>query len=119
MVVDNTGVLLEDYLSSAFLAEVWLGETTLASIRVERRIRRGARGRKPALVIGECGYDSDPLRQRLAQRGRELITRATGIGDALRSKVAARSRATNSADRRAHHQLAGQLPPWWCATTAC
>jgi len=66
VVVDGAGVPLGDHLHSASPAEVRLAEATLDSIRVGRR-------RKPARVIADGGYDSDGLRQRLAQRGIELI----------------------------------------------
>ena len=38
-----------------------------------RRDKRGRPRQKPRRVIAERGYDSDPLRERLQQRGKELI----------------------------------------------
>ena len=46
---------------------------TLASIRVGRRHRPGRPRQKPARVIADRGYDSNPLRKQLARRGIELI----------------------------------------------
>jgi transposase len=73
VVVDGTGLPLGDYLHSASPAEVRLAETTLESVRVGRRHHAGRPRQKPERVIADGGYDSDPLRQRLAQRGIELI----------------------------------------------
>ena len=73
VVVDGTGLPLGDYLHSASPAEVRLAETTLETIRVGRRHRAGRPRQKPERVIADGGYDSDPLRQRLAKRGIELI----------------------------------------------
>jgi len=58
---------------SASPAEVRLAEETLAAIRVGRRHCGGRPRQKPARVIADKGYDSDPLRQRLRRRGIELI----------------------------------------------
>ncbi len=58
---------------SASPAEVKLAETTLATICVGRRRRPGRPRQKPQRVIADGGYDSDPLRERLARRGIELI----------------------------------------------
>jgi len=73
VVVDGAGLPLGDLLHSASPAEVRLAEATLATIRVGRRHRPGRPRQKPARVIADRGYDSDPLRQRLARRGIELI----------------------------------------------
>jgi transposase len=73
VVVDGAGLPLGDLLHSASPAEVRLAEATLAAIRVGRRHRPGRPRQKPARVIADRGYDSDPLRQRLARRGIELI----------------------------------------------
>jgi transposase len=73
VVVDGRGVPLGDYLHSASPAEVRLAETTLATIRVGRRHRAGRPRQKPVRVIADKAYDSDPLRERLARRGIELI----------------------------------------------
>ncbi len=53
--------------------EVRLAEETLASIRVSRRHRGGRPRQKPQRVIADRAYDSDPLRERLAARGIELV----------------------------------------------
>jgi len=73
VVVDGTGLPLGDLLHSASPSEVRLAEAALAAIRVGRRHRPGRPRQKPARVIADRGYDSDPLRQRLARRGIELI----------------------------------------------
>ena len=73
VVVDGRGLPLGNYLHSASPAEIKLAETTLASIRVGRRHRAGRPRQKPVRVIADKAYDSDPLRERLQQRGIELI----------------------------------------------
>ena len=73
VVVDGEGVPLGKQLYSAAPNEVRLAEETLTSIRVSRRHRGGRPRQKPARVIADRAYDSDPLRQRLAARGIELI----------------------------------------------
>ena len=73
VVVDGRGLPLGNYLHSASPAEVKLAETTLATIRVGRSHQAGRPRQKPLRVIADKAYDSDPLRQRLRQRGIELI----------------------------------------------
>jgi transposase len=73
VVVDGRGLPLGNYLHSASPAEVKLAETTLATIRVGRSHHSGRPRQKPMRVIADKAYDSDPLRQRLRQRGIELI----------------------------------------------
>jgi transposase len=73
VVVDGRGLPLGNYLHSASPAEVKLAETTLATIRVGRCHRAGRPRQKPLRVIADKAYDSDPLRERLARRGIELI----------------------------------------------
>ena len=73
VVVDGAGVPLGNHLDSASPAEVQLAEKTLATIRVPRRSRPGRPRQKPERVITDKGYDSDPLRARLARRHIELI----------------------------------------------
>ena len=73
VVVDGQGIPLGKQLYSASPNEVRLAEETLASIRVKRRQRGGRPRQKPVRVIADRAYDSDPLRQRLAARGIELI----------------------------------------------
>ena len=73
VVVDGAGLPLGVRLYSASPAEVRLAEETLGTIRVGRRHRPGRPNQKPARVIADRGYDSDPLRKQLAGRGIELI----------------------------------------------
>ena len=73
VVVDGEGVPLGKQLYSASPNEVRLAEETLASIRVTRRHRGGRPRQKPQRVIADRAYDSDPLRERLAGRGIELV----------------------------------------------
>jgi transposase len=73
VVVDGQGLPLGDHLHSASPAEVRLAEATLSTIRVGRPHRPGRPRQKPDRVIGDGGYDSDPLRERLARRGIALI----------------------------------------------
>jgi transposase len=92
VVVDGKGVPLGNHLGSASPAEVKLAETTLATICVPNRCRRGRPRQKPQRLIGDRAYDSDPLRARLKKRGIELIVphragrvrKATQDGRALR-----------------------------------
>jgi transposase len=73
VVVDGQGVPLGKQLYSASPNEVRLAEETLASIHVTRRGRGGRARQKPQRVIADRAYDSDPLRERLAARGIELV----------------------------------------------
>jgi transposase len=73
VVVDGEGVPLGKQLYSASPNEVRLAEETLASIRVTRRHRAGRPREKAQRVIADRAYDSDPLSERLAARGIELI----------------------------------------------
>ena len=70
VVVDGAGLPLGNHLHVASTAEVQLAEATLAAIRVPTR---GRPRQKPERVIADKGYDSDPLRERLAHRHIELI----------------------------------------------
>ena len=74
VVVDGEGLPLGKQLYSASPHEARLAEETLASIRVTRRNRGGRPREKAQRVIADRAYDSDPLRDRLAARGIELIT---------------------------------------------
>ncbi len=72
VVVDGQGIPLGSQLVSASPGEVTLAESTLAQISVPR----GGRGRpqkRPLRIIADRGYDSDPLRWRLLQRGMLLL----------------------------------------------
>src|SRR5512147_3240945 len=71
VLVDGQGVPLGALLASASPHEVTLAEATLARVKVPRR--RGRPRTKPQRIIADKGYDSDPLRGRLKQRGIELI----------------------------------------------
>jgi transposase len=73
VVVDGEGVPLGKQLYSASPHEARLAEETLASIRVSRRHSGGRPRQKARRVIADRAYDSDPLRERLATRGIELI----------------------------------------------
>lgn len=73
VVVDGQGVPLGSQLTSASPGEVTLAESTLDAISVPR----GGPGRpqkRPLRVIADRGYDSDPLRLRLINRGILLIS---------------------------------------------
>lgn len=72
VVVDGEGVPLATTVHSASPAEVTLIEETLNTIRVTRSGPGRPRSR-PDRLIADKAYDSDPLRERLAKRGIELI----------------------------------------------
>jgi len=72
VVVDGQGIPLGNHLDCASPAEVTLLERTLNQISVRRK-GRGRPRKNPERVIADRGYDSDPLRERLAGRGIELI----------------------------------------------
>lgn len=72
VVVDGQGIPLGVQLAPANPSEHQLAESTLARVRVPRRGRGRPRSRLPR-VIADRGYDSDPLRHRLRQRGTDLI----------------------------------------------
>jgi hypothetical protein len=61
VVVDGQGVPVGIHVTSASPAEVTLVEATLKTIRVPRRAG-GAPRQLPRRIIGDRGYDSDPLR---------------------------------------------------------
>ncbi len=73
VVVDGQGLRLGNYLCSTSPQEAQLAETTVASIRISRRTHAGRPRQKPLRLIADRGYDSDPLRERLAARGIEWI----------------------------------------------
>jgi len=72
VVVDGKGLPLGGALFSASPAEVTLAEPTLATVAVPRP-GRGRPRKNPRRVIGDKGYDSEALRERLAARGIELV----------------------------------------------
>ncbi len=71
VLVDGKGIPLGVLLASASPHEATLAEATLAQVKVPRR--RGRPRNKPVRIVADKGYDSDPLRRRLRQRGIELI----------------------------------------------
>jgi transposase len=71
VLVDGDGLPLEVRLERASPSEVTLADTTLAEVRVPRP--KGRQREEPKCLIADCGYDSDPRRQRLRRRGIELI----------------------------------------------
>ena len=73
VVVDGAGVPLGNHLHAASPSEVRLVAATLAAVRVGRRHHAGRPRQKPLRLIADRGYDSDPLRKQLAERGIELI----------------------------------------------
>jgi transposase len=72
VVVDGQGIPLGIHVASASPSEVTLVEATLNTIRVPR-VGRGRPRQNPERLIGDRGYDSDPLRERLARRGITVI----------------------------------------------
>jgi transposase len=73
VVVDGQGIPLGKQLYSASPNEVRLAQETLASIHVTRPDRGRRTPQRPQRVIADRAYDSDPLRERLAARGIELV----------------------------------------------
>ena len=73
VVVDGQGIPLGSQLASASPAEVKLAEGTLQTICVAGPGPGRPRSR-PLRVIADRGYDSDPLRWRLLQRGIVLLS---------------------------------------------
>jgi transposase len=72
VVVDGQGVPVGIHVTSASPGEVTLVDPTLKTIRVPRP--GGGRPRQnPPRLIGDLGYDSDPMRKRLARRGIVVI----------------------------------------------
>ena len=72
LAVERHGTPLGVYVGSAKPSEHHVAEPVLASIGVPR----GGRGRprtQPRRGIADQGYDSDPLRQRMRQRGIDWI----------------------------------------------
>jgi transposase len=72
VVVDGSGVPVGAQLASAQISEHRLAESTLATVKVPRTGSGRPRSRLRR-VIADRGYDSDPLRERLKQRGTDLI----------------------------------------------
>ena len=72
VVVDGQGVPLGSTLASASPAEVTLAEEALETVKVPRN-GRGRPKKRPLRLIGDKGYDSDPLRKRLKELKIDLI----------------------------------------------
>jgi transposase len=72
VVVDGQGIPLGSVLASASPAEVKLAEQTLDSVSVPRS-GRGRPKKRPKRLIGDKGYDSDPLRKRLKHLKIDMI----------------------------------------------
>jgi transposase len=72
VVVDGQGIPLGAHLDSASPSEMKLLEPTIETIAVPRN-GRGRPRKNPQRIVADRGYDSDPLRERLAKRGIELI----------------------------------------------
>jgi transposase len=72
VVVDGQGIPLGAHLDSASPSEMKLLEPTIEKIAVPRN-GRGRPRKNPVRIIADKGYDSDPLRERLAKRGIDLI----------------------------------------------
>jgi DDE family transposase len=64
VVVDGQGIPLGSTLASASPAEVKLAEETLEAVNVPRP-GRSCPKKRPARLIADKAYDSDPLRKRL------------------------------------------------------
>jgi transposase len=71
VLADGQGIPLGVSVHSASPAEVTLAEETLSTVRVGGK--PGHPRQKPERIIADEGYDSDPLRLRLAERGIELV----------------------------------------------
>jgi transposase len=72
VLVDGRGTPLGVHLDSASPAEVKLAEITLKTVKVGH-LGPGRPRSRPERVIADKAYDSDPLRERLGDRGIELI----------------------------------------------
>jgi transposase len=73
VLVDGAGTPLGAYLEAASPAEVTLLERTLETVAVGRPGKPGRPRKRPERLIADRGYDSNPLRGRLARRGIEPI----------------------------------------------
>ena len=72
VLVDGRGTPLGVHLDSASPAEVKLAEVTLETVKIGR-CGPGRPRTRPQRLIADKAYDSDPLREWLADRGIELI----------------------------------------------
>lgn len=117
MVVDGPGVPLGVHRDSASPAEVTLLEPTWATIAVPRA-GSGRPRQKPERVIADQAYDSDPLRQRLAQRGIELSVPHRRNRKKPPTQDGANCAATVDAGKssaRASRPDSEIFAGWWCA----
>jgi transposase len=73
VLVDGAGTPLGADLDSASPAEVTLLEKTLDTVAVGRPGQPGRPRQRPNRLMADRGYDSNPLRARLARRGIEPI----------------------------------------------
>ena len=73
VLVDGAGTPLGALLDSASPSEVKLLEQTLDTVAVRRTSRPGRPRKRPERLIADRGYDSNPLREALKQRGIEPI----------------------------------------------
>ncbi len=73
MALDGQGISLGGHIDSVTPAEVTLVDKTLENIRV-RNGRKGRPKTRPKRLIADKGYDSDPLRKKIAKRGIKLIS---------------------------------------------
>src|ERR687892_1435778 len=73
VLVDGAGTPLGAYLEAASPAEVTLLEQTLDTVAVGRPGKPGRPRKRPERLIADRGYDSNPLRARLARRGIDPI----------------------------------------------
>jgi transposase len=73
VLVDGAGTPLGAHLDAASPAEVTLLEQTLETVVVSRPGKPGRPRKRPARLIADRGYESHPLRARLARRGIEPI----------------------------------------------
>ncbi len=67
LVVEGQGLPLGVLVESAQKAEVRLAESTLAQVKVTRRVGRPRT--RPKELVADRGYDSEALRRRLRARG--------------------------------------------------
>ena len=72
VVVDGQGIPLGSFITSASPAEVTLVDQTLGQVKVPRN-GPGRPKTRPKRLIGDKGYDSDPLRKKLRYRQIDFI----------------------------------------------
>jgi len=110
LAVERHGTPLGVYVCSAKPSEHHVAEPVLASIRVPRP-GRGRPRSKPRRVIADKGYDSDPLRQRMRQRGIDWIApyRCNSVLRRYEDKRKLR-RYRKTLENRALHRMGAKLP---------